>query len=422
MGKKAKSLAKIAKAAEKKLDKSTLPPPPPPVDEIGTVKLVENPSLPGTGYKVLFQDGYDDGGVSDLSLLIDLDDCVLRRKRGDTEYFTALKADLLPRATRGQMAAMTRREQKVSLAQILFSEDDDTEDKGPSEVYRDTEGIDGDEDKEVIQLRSMRLEQAKAALRLSMLLREPACACLSLSELCKRRLAYEGKAGAEVALRCAEKSIEICGEGFWDGDEIAIEGDDNPKINPSYEKNATTPGLANPATLKLLPLRVSQLCLRSAYLQRGNALAALGRDEDARECYQQIYPLLVDEPRCARVDWERHSLYINIGNSYSRSGDYDKANENFTVAENMGNEHLVEEGGSITDGKGMVACAKRARSFALKKAGRIDEAKALLKEVVEQQIKDNLEAEEKKKEEEEAAAKAESKKKDNSDDAGKGDT
>ena len=30
MGKKARSLAKINKAAEKKIDKSTLPPPPPP--------------------------------------------------------------------------------------------------------------------------------------------------------------------------------------------------------------------------------------------------------------------------------------------------------------------------------------------------------------------------------------------------------
>ena len=42
--------------------------------------------------------------------------------------------------------------------------------------------------------------------------------------------------------------------------------DDEPVIDPKYEKNATTPSLANPATLKLLPIRVSQLCMCSALL------------------------------------------------------------------------------------------------------------------------------------------------------------
>ena len=55
------------------------------------------------------------------------------------------------------------------------------------------------------------------------------------------------------------------------------QAEEYPIINdPKYEKNATSPGLANPTTLKLLPLRVSQLCMRSALLQRGNALAAMG--------------------------------------------------------------------------------------------------------------------------------------------------
>ena len=152
-----------------------------------------------SGFKVIGSEGYDDGGVADLSLLIDLEDSVQRRKRGENEYFSALKADLLPRATRGPMAKMTRREQKVSLAQLLFSEDDDCDDKGPSEVYieQDTQ----EEDPMVLKHRSDRLAQARAALRLSLLLREPACASLSLSELCKRKLTMSGKDGAVEALR-----------------------------------------------------------------------------------------------------------------------------------------------------------------------------------------------------------------------------
>ena len=61
------------------------------------------------------------------------------------------------------------------------------------------------------------------ALSLSSVLREPACASLSLSEISKRRLAYYGKDGAEAALRCADKAIEIAGPEFWDRDEIEIE-------------------------------------------------------------------------------------------------------------------------------------------------------------------------------------------------------
>jgi len=405
MGKKAKSKAGQKKAQDRKIDKSTLPPPPPkPEDEVGSMKPLDKPALPGTGFKVLGEEGYDDGGVADLSLLIDLEDSVQRRKRGENEYFTALKADLLPRATRGPMAKMTRREQKVSLAQLLFSEDDDCEDKGPSEVYVEQNLV--DEDDATMKHRADRLAQARAALRLSLLLREPACASLSLSELCKRKLTQAGKDGAEEALRCADKAIEIAGPGFWDSDEVQLEAEDNPVLDPKYEKNATSPGLANPTTLKLLPIRVSQLCMRSALLQRGNALAALGKEADARETYEKVFPILEGEPRCARVDWERHSVQLNIGNTYAREGDFDKADEYYKVAEQLGTDHIGEKGGSEEDGRSMLLTAKRARSFALKKVGRVDEAKALMGEVIKQKIADDAAATKKKEEEAAKAAEA----------------
>jgi len=236
MGKKAKSHSGIQKALNRKIDRATLPPPPPPLsEEFGSSKVLDNPSLPGTGFKVLKGHGYDDGGVADLSLLIDLEDSVQRRRRGENEYFTALKADLLPRATKGPMAKMSRREQKVSLAQLLFSEDEEAEDRGPSEVFMDN--ADGEEDEKTRKHRATRLAQAKAALRLSLLLREAACASLSLSELCKRQLSLKGKGGAEEALRCADKALEIAGNGFWDGDEVALEvshENDNVIIEESY--------------------------------------------------------------------------------------------------------------------------------------------------------------------------------------------
>lgn len=193
----------------------------PPYAQLGSAKVLDSPALPGTGYKVLGGHGYDDGGVADLSLLIDLEDSVQRRRRGENEYFTALKADLLPRATKGPMAKMSRREQKVSLAQLLFSEDEEADERGPSEVFMDV--ADGEDDEKTVKHRQTRLAQAKAALRLSLLLRESACASLSLSELCKRQLALKGKSGAEEALRCADKALEIAGDGFWDGDDVAIE-------------------------------------------------------------------------------------------------------------------------------------------------------------------------------------------------------
>ena len=184
---------------------------------------------------------------------------------------------------------------------------------------------------------------------------------------------------------------------------FSLKAEENPTIDPKHEKNATAPGLANEATLKLLPIRVSHLCLRSAYLHRGNALAALGREDEAKDSYEMVFPMLKEEPRCGRLDWERSSLYVNIGNTFSRRGDYDKANESYNIAEKLGRDHMEAEEGNRIEGMGMVIVAMRARAFALKKAGREDEGKTVLKDVIEMQIKLNAENEKKKAEE---AAKA----------------
>lgn len=103
------------------------------------------------------------------------------------------------------------------------------------------------------------------------------------------------------------------------------------------------------------------------------------------------------------MDWERHSVYVNVGNTYAREGDFDKADEQYKVAEALGNDHINEKGGSEEDGRSMILCAKRSRAFALKKVGKETEAKELLKEVIAQKIADDAAAAKKKKEEEEAA-------------------
>ena len=190
--------------------------------QLGSAKLLEEPKVPGSGYKALDRDGYDDGGVADLTLVIDLEDSAMRRKRGETAYFAALKADLLPRVTSGQMAVLPRREQKIRLAKLLFSEDEEQdEDASPSEVYVDN--VDGTEDEATKKKRQERLQSAKFALRLSTVLREPACASLSLSEISKRYLALKGKEGAVDALRTAEKAVEMASDAFYDNDDIGIE-------------------------------------------------------------------------------------------------------------------------------------------------------------------------------------------------------
>eukprot|EP00590_Aulacoseira_subarctica_P011576 CAMPEP_0172420070 /NCGR_PEP_ID=MMETSP1064-20121228/6460_1 /TAXON_ID=202472 /ORGANISM="Aulacoseira subarctica , Strain CCAP 1002/5" /LENGTH=414 /DNA_ID=CAMNT_0013159841 /DNA_START=103 /DNA_END=1347 /DNA_ORIENTATION=- len=395
MGKKGRTLSGMQKAASRKVDKSTFPEPPLPVEEeIGSAKILDQPSLEGPAYKVLGKPGYDDGGVADLSLLIDLNDSVARRRRGETEYFSALKANRLPRASVGAMATMSRRDQKVQLAQLLFSDDDGGDDKTPSEVYSDQNL--GDDDPAAIEVRKERLSQARAALRLSMLLGEPASAAVSLVEICKRNLLLKGKSGAEDSMRCVNKALEIAGEGFWDGDDILLESQDEYKVPAKFEKNATTPGLSHPTQLKYVPVRVSHLCLRSALLQKANVFAALGQEEDARAGYELVLPLIENEPRCSRIDWEVVSLRINIGNTYARSGDYESADEQYKLAEMIGMDHLTHEDGSRKDGKWMVNSAKKARAIALAKNGKKEEARVIIQDLIEQKINEMKETEKEK--------------------------
>jgi tetratricopeptide (TPR) repeat protein len=179
------------------------------------------------------------------------------------------------------------------------------------------------------------------------------------------------------------------------------QAEEAPKIDPKYEKNATVPGLAHDDTLKLLPLRVSHLCLRSAYLHKGNALAALEREADARKSYLMVFPMIENEPRCGRLDWERSSLFINLGNSFSRQGDFEKAAKHYSIAEQLGRDHIAAEEGNRADGMGMTIVAMRAGAFSLKKSGKEAEGKDVLKEVIQMQM--DLNAENKKKAEEEKA-------------------
>ncbi len=116
--------------------------------------------------------------------------------------------------------------------------------------------------------------------------------------------------------------------------------------------------------------------------------------------------MLEKEPRCGRLDWERMSIIVNIGNTYSSQGNYEKANEQYDSAEKLGRDHVEAEHGNKTDGMGIMIVAMRARAFALKKVGREAEAKEKLREVLELQLKLNEETEKKKKAEEEAAQKA----------------
>jgi tetratricopeptide (TPR) repeat protein len=177
---------------------------------------------------------------------------------------------------------------------------------------------------------------------------------------------------------------------------LHLQAEEEPKIDPKYEKNATDAGLGHVSSLKLQPIRVSHLCLRSAYLHRGNALSALGRDDDARGSYKKVLPMLAKEPRCGRLDWERSSIYVNVGNTFSRQGNFDKANAEFDTAEKLGKDHLDAESGNKVEGMGIMIVAMRARAFALKKAGKDDEAKKRMKEVIELQLKLNLATDEQK--------------------------
>jgi tetratricopeptide (TPR) repeat protein len=161
----------------------------------------------------------------------------------------------------------------------------------------------------------------------------------------------------------------------------------DPKVDPKVEKNATFHGLGHPKVLQYQPERVSVLCLRSAYLHMGNALSALGRNADAREVYAKVLPMLADEPRCGRLDWERCSVLVNIGNTYSREGNFAMADEQYRQAEQLGKDHLAVEGGNHSDGYGLVIEAMRARSFALKKDGKDEAGKDEMRKVLDMQTK-----------------------------------
>jgi tetratricopeptide (TPR) repeat protein len=138
-------------------------------------------------------------------------------------------------------------------------------------------------------------------------------------------------------------------------------------------------------SLKYYPKRVSELVLRAAYLHQGNALSALDRNEEAIEAYEKSLPFLESETRCARIDWERSSVLVNIGNCHSRLGSFAKANEYYDKAEKLGIDHLESERGDKAQGMGIKLVAMRARAFTLKKEGMEDKAKSLLRQVLEMQ-------------------------------------
>jgi len=81
----------------------------------------------------------------------------------------------------------------------------------------------------------------------------------------------------------------------------------------------------------------------------------------------------------------------------------------YKLAEKLGQEHVDAKVGSEDDGMAMVIGAWRARSKALLKVGREDEAKVLMREVVQSQIKLNAINEEKKAKAEAAAIEAQKK-------------
>lgn len=188
---------------------------------------------------------------------------------------------------------------------------------------------------------------------------------------------------------------------------------EKPKLR-THEKDPTYPGLANPSWKDFIPKRVAAICLRSSYLQAGNAYLALGKIAEAREIYEKGFPIVDAEPRATRVDYERCSYLINLGNAHSRDGDYAKANEFYAKVEKIGEDQI--QGGCTAEGMGMQLVALRARAFALNRAGKIDEGKEVLREVLKRQPvvaeetdkfrKEMMEADKKKMEEEQAKAMA----------------
>jgi tetratricopeptide (TPR) repeat protein len=161
-----------------------------------------------------------------------------------------------------------------------------------------------------------------------------------------------------------------------------MQAEEVPKIDPKVEKNATFPCLQHPASLKYMPKRTAELVLRAAYLHKGNALMSLQRYEEAISAYEMAMPLLDPEPRCSRIDWERNSVLVNIGNCYSRLGNFDLAHKYYDQAEQLGIDHQEAENGDKQNGSGLRLVAMRARAFAFQKQGRDEDCKSLLREVI----------------------------------------
>jgi hypothetical protein len=319
----------------------------------------------------------------------------------------------IPHLRIGPIKEMSRTDQKGQLAQLLFVEDPDDEDRGPSEVFYGEAGGHND-DAKTTQHKKVRLVQAMNALRLSIMLKEAGCVSLSLSELCKRRLQVI-KGGAASALRAANLALDIAGDGSWDPDLVALEANDGANVvegegvdldgadlSGGKVPNPSTHGLSNPALCgKFVNARVGLLCKRSGLLQKGNALQALKKFGEAREAYEQTMDLLKDEVRVARVDWERHSILLNIGNTYLAEGDFETACSYYSKASDLGTEHVENELGSTKDGKNMVCGSRKALARAHKVNGNIEEAKKILGEIVaERRIAMEEEALEAEKEEE----------------------
>jgi tetratricopeptide (TPR) repeat protein len=162
----------------------------------------------------------------------------------------------------------------------------------------------------------------------------------------------------------------------------STQSEELPNIDPKVEKNATFPCLQHPSTLKYLPKRTAELVLRAAYLHKGNALMSLERYDEAISAYELAIPLLEPEPRCSRIDWERISVLVNIGNCYSRLGKFELAHKYYDQGEQLGIDHQEAEDGDKQNGTGLRLVAMRARAFAFQKQGRDGECKELLREVL----------------------------------------
>ena len=75
---------------------------------------------------------------------------------------------------------------------------------------------------------------------------------------------------------------------------------------------------------------------------------------------------------------------MNIGNTYLAEGDFATAKTYYSKASDLGSEHINHSLGSTKDGKNMVAASLKCLARGYKVTGNIDEAKRILKKVVEE--------------------------------------